>query len=143
MVLFLGVACVFGGFIMVSPLFMEKSSGLKLFDEKITPYKIIIGLAILIIGIIKFFVPYHGDGRALIPVFGDLLPSVAAILAGIFISLDFLESLKGVKEKVSKEGKRGFWTRLKSVLQSYQYPIGFASVLFGLLHWIIFWVIFF
>jgi hypothetical protein len=88
-------------------------------------------------------VPYHGDGRALIPVFGDLLPSVAAILAGIFISLDFLESLKGVKEKVSKEGKRGFWTRLKSVLQSYQYPIGFASVLFGLLHWIIFWVIFF
>jgi hypothetical protein len=143
MVFFLGLACVFGGFIMVAPLFMEKSRGLKLFDEKITPYKIIIGLAILIIGAIKFFAPYHGGGKHLIPVFGDLLPSATAILVGIFISLDFLESLKGVKERVSEEGKRGFWTRLKSMLQRYQYPIGFASMFFGLLHWIMFRVIFF
>jgi len=143
MVLFLGVACIFGGFIMAAPLFMEKSPGLKRFDEKITPYKIIIGLAILIIAAIKFFAPFHGGGKPLIPVFGDLVPSAIGILVGIFISLDFLESLKGVKEKVAAEGRKGFWTRLKSMLQRYQYPIGFASMFFGVLHWFIFKVLFF
>jgi len=143
MVLFLGLACIFGGFIMITPLFSEKNLGLQKFDEKITPYKIIIGLAILIIGIIKFFAPYHGSGKSLIPVFGDFLPSVLAILAGFFISVDFLESLKGMKEKVAQGGKENIWTRMKSMLQRYQYPIGFAAVLFGILHWIIFKIVFF
>ena len=53
MVFFLGLACLFGGFVAISPLFMEKYPGLKNFDEKISPYKIIVGLAILIIGLIK------------------------------------------------------------------------------------------
>jgi hypothetical protein len=61
MVFFLGLACLIGGFLIILPLFMEKNQGLKRFDEKIKPYKIIIGLAILIIGAIKFFAPYHAN----------------------------------------------------------------------------------
>ena len=49
-------------------------------DEKTTSYKIIIGLAILIIGIITFIVPYHHLSTPLIPIFGDFLPSIFAIL---------------------------------------------------------------
>ena len=148
MVLFLGLACLFGGFLIILPLFVEKNPSLQRFDDKIKPYKIIIGLAILIIGAIKFFVPYHGGEKPLIPVFGDFLPAVLAILVGIFISVDFLESLKRQKEKTadSQAGAQKmetFWTRMKSVLQRYQYPIGFGSIFFGLLHWFIFKVIFF
>jgi hypothetical protein len=156
MVLFLGLACIFGGFIVITPLLTDKNPALQRFNEKLTPYKIIIGLAILIIGVVKFFVPYHGEGRALIPVFGDFLPAVLAIVVGIFISIEFLESLKKAKEEEVKEEaageavdeaavetKESFWTRFKSVLQRYQYPIGFASMLFGLLHWFIFRVVFF
>ena len=148
MVFFLGVACLIGGFLIVVPLFMEKNQGLKRLDEKVKPYKIIIGLAILIIGAIKFFAPYHGGGKPLIPIFGDLLPAILAILSGIFISVDFLESLQRGKEEkdASETGAKkmeSFWSRTKSVLQRYQYPIGFASMFFGLLHWFIFRVIFF
>ncbi len=135
MVLFLGLACIFGGFVTVIPLFMEKNPALKNFDEKIKSYKIIIGIAILILGIVKFLVPYHPAGRSIIPVFGDLVPSVLAMMTGIFISLEFFESLKDVRGK--------FLERLKTMLQKYQYPIGFASMFFGILHWIIFRVIFF
>jgi hypothetical protein len=143
MVLFLGLAAVFGGFIMVAPLFMEKNPWIKNFDSKIAPYKIIIGLAILIIGIIKFFAPFHGGGKPLIPVFGDFLPSVLAIMTGIFISVDFLESLRENKVSPTEPGKKRFWSQLKSALQRYQYPIGFASMFFGLIHWIFFRVVFF
>jgi hypothetical protein len=162
MVVFLGLACIIGGFLIVIPLFMEKNQGLKRLDEKVKPYKIIIGLAILIIGIIKFFAPYHGVGRPLIPIFGDFLPAILAILSGIFISVDFLESLQRKKEEEEvgelgaqkmEEGEEAlkpgaqkmesFWIRTKSVLQRYQYPIGFASMFFGLLHWFIFRIVFF
>jgi len=148
MVFFLGLACLIGGFLIVVPLFMEKNQGLKRLDEKVKPYKIIIGLAILIIGAIKFFAPYHGGGKPLIPIFGDFLPAILAILSGIFISVDFLESLQRGKEgkTASKTGVKkmeSFWSRTKSLLQRYQYPIGFASMFFGLLHWFIFRVVFF
>lgn len=148
MVVFLGLACLIGGFLIVVPLFMEKNQGLKRLDEKIKPYKIIIGLAILIIGAIKFFAPFHGGGKPLIPIFGDFLPAILAILSGIFISVDFLESLKkGKKEdeaqKTGVQKMENFWSRAKSVLQRYQYPIGFASMFFGLLHWFIFRIVFF
>lgn len=148
MVFFLGLACLTGGFLIILPLFMEKYQGLKRFDEKIKPYKIIIGLAILIIGAIKFFAPYHGGDKQFIIIIGDLLPAVLAILVGILISVDFLESLQGAKKEdaASRAGAKkleSFWTRTKSVLQRYQHPIGFASMLFGLLHWFIFKVPFF
>jgi len=148
MVVFLGLACLIGGFLIVVPLFMEKNQGLKRLDEKIKPYKIIIGLAILIIGAIKFFAPFHGGGKALIPIFGDFLPAILAILSGIFISVDFLESLKKAKEedeaqKAGVQKMENFWSRTKSVLQRYQYPIGFASMFFGLLHWFLFRIVFF
>jgi hypothetical protein len=148
MVVFLGLACLIGGFLIVVPLFMEKNQGLKGLDEKITPYKIIIGLAILIIGAIKFFAPFHGGGKPLIPIFGDFLPAILAILSGIFISVDFLESLKKGKEKdeaqkTDVQKMENFWSRTKSVLQRYQYPIGFASMFFGLLHWFLFRIVFF
>ncbi len=135
MVLFLGLAALIGGFIIVMPLFMEKYPVLAKIDEKISPYKIIIGLSILIIGVITLFVPYHGGERPLIPIFGDLLPSIFAILSGAYISIDFLESLKGVKG--------GFFERLKNMLHKYQFPIGFASIFFGIFHWILFKVVFF
>jgi len=135
MVFFLGLANILGGFIAVSSLFMDKYQGLKTADEKISPYKILIGLAILIIGVIKFIAPYHNAGHVLIPIFGDLIPSVLAMLIGIFISIDFLETLKGVSGK--------FIERLKNILAKYQYPIGFAGLIFGILHWILFKIIFF
>ncbi len=135
MVFFLGLASIIGGFIIILPLFMEKNPSLKKFNEKITPYKILIGLAILIIGVITLFVPYHGEGRALIPIFGDLIPSALAIICGLFISIEFLETLKGVKGS--------FTERIKSILQRYQFPIGFGAIFFGILHWFLFKVIFF
>lgn len=135
MVLFLGLAGIVGGFITVMPLFMGKYPLLQKIDEKISPYRILIGLAILIIGVIKFIVPYHGVGRPLIPIFGDLLPSILVILTGIMISIEYLENLKGVKG--------GGMERLKIFLDKYRYPIGFATIFFGFLHWIIFKVVFF
>ena len=135
MVIFLGLASILGGFIIVMPLFMDKYPVLSKIDEKIGPYKIIIGLSILVIGVITLLVPYHGNGRSLIPIFGDFFPSVFAILAGTYISIDFLESLKGVKGS--------FFEKLKNILHKYQFPIGFASLFFGILHWILFRVIFF
>jgi hypothetical protein len=135
MVFFLGLVCVIGGFIMVIPLFMEKHPTLKIIDEKISSYKIIIGLAIMIIGVITFVAPYHGRGKILIPFLGDLLPSVFAIFSGLFISIEFLETLKGVKGP--------FIEKLKNYLNKYQFPIGFGSIFFGLLHWFTFRVIFF
>jgi len=135
MVLFLGLASILGGFIIIMPLFMEKHPVLSKIDEKITPYKIIIGISIIVIGIITFFVPYHREGKALIPIFGDLFPSAFAMLAGAYISIDFLESLKGVKGS--------FFEKLKNMLHKYQFPIGFASLFFGILHWILFKVILF
>ena len=135
MVFFLGLACLFGGFVAISPLLMEKYPGLKKFDEKISPYKIIVGLAILIIGLIKFIAPFHRDGRPLIPLFGDFLPAVLAILLGAFISIEFLETLKGVRN--------AFVEKLKNLLQKYHYPFGFAAILFGILHWVLYKFIFF
>jgi hypothetical protein len=135
MVFFLGLGCIIGGFIMIMPLFMEKHPGLKVVDERLSAYKIIIGLAILIIGAIAFIVPYHGRGKPLIPFLGDLLPSIFSIITGLFISVEFLETLKGVKGP--------FIDKLKTGLSKYQFPIGFASIFFGLLHWFIYKVIFF
>lgn len=135
MVFFLGFACILGGFIMILPLLTEKYASLRIFEEKVAPYKIIIGLAVLIIGVITFIVPYHKSGRALVPFFGDFIPSVFAMLAGIFISIDFLESLKGFQGK--------FTQKLKATVQKHPYPIGFGSIFFGILHWILFRVIFF
>ena len=135
MVFFLGLACIIGGFISVIPLFMEKYESLKKLDEKLSPYKIIIGLAVLIIGIINFIAPFHGSGRPLIPIFGDLLPSVLAILVGLIISIDFLETLKGFKGN--------FAEKMKTVLHKYQYPFGFAGIFLGILHWFLFRIVFF
>jgi len=135
MVFFLGLACILGGFIMVLPLLKEKNAGLGTFEKKLGPYKIIIGLAILIIGVITFFVPYHKSGRPLVPIFGDFIPSVFAMLSGIFISIDFLESLKGFQGK--------FTRKLKATVQKHPFPIGFAAIFFGILHWILFRFIFF
>ena len=135
MVLFLGLACLIGGFFIVMPLFMDKYSILNKIDEKTTSYKIIIGLAILIIGIITFIVPYHHLSTPLIPIFGDFLPSIFAILLGIIISIKFLENLKGFKG--------AFADKLKTLLDKYHYPIGFAGILFGILHWFLYKVIFF
>ena len=87
MVFFLGLACILGGFFAVIPLFIEKNPSLGTFNDKIAPYKIIIGLAILIIGVINFIVPYHSPGHPLIPIFGDLIPSVLAILLGAHVAV--------------------------------------------------------
>ncbi|HHE04610.1 MAG TPA: hypothetical protein ENL19_00950, partial [candidate division WOR-3 bacterium] len=84
MVIFLGLASIIGGFIIIMPLFMDKYPVLSKIDEKITPYKIIIGLSILVIGVITLLVPYHGDGKALIPIFGDFFPSIFTILSGAY-----------------------------------------------------------
>ena len=135
MVIFLGLACLIGGFIVVMPLFMKKYTVLKNIDDKISSYKIIIGLAILIIGAVKFIVPYHRSGNPLIPIFGDFLPSVFAILLGVFISIEFLETLKGVKSN--------FAGKLKKMLHKYQFPIGFAGILFGIFHWFFYKIVFF
>ncbi len=120
---------------MVLPLLKEKKSGLRTFEEKVSPYKIIIGLAVLIIGVITFIVPYHKSGRPLVPIFGDFIPSVFAMLSGIFISIDFLESLKGFQGK--------FTQKLKVTVQKHPFPIGFAAIFFGILHWILFRIVFF
>jgi hypothetical protein len=131
MVFFLGLACLVGGFICVLPLFTEKYPRLGEFDGKLTPYKIIIGLAILIIGVIRFIVPFHGSGRhPLVPIFGDLIPSALAILLGVLVSMEFLESVKGFKGELT--------SRLKETLHRYQYPIGFGGMVFGILHWFLF-----
>ena len=135
MVFFLGLVCIIGGVIMVLPLFMEKHPGVKVVDERLSPYKIIIGLAILIIGVINFIVPFHGGEKLLIPFLGDFIPSIFAMLTGLFISVDFLETLKGVKGP--------FIEKLKSGLSKYQLPLGLGSIFFGLLHWFIFKVVFF
>jgi hypothetical protein len=136
MVFFLGLACLIGGFISVLPLFTEKYPRLEAFDARITPYKIIVGLAVLIIGVIRFIVPFHRSGRyPFIPVFGDLIPAVLAILLGILVSIEFLEGVKGFKG--------AFSARLKETLHKYQYPIGFCGIVFGILHWFLFWVVFF
>jgi hypothetical protein len=133
MAFFLGLSCVFGGFVMILPRLTIRNEPLRKFSEKITPYKMLIGLAILVIGVVTFFVPYHGNGRALIPIFGDLIPSVLAILSGLFISIDFLESLEGLKGKVTD--------KMKDLLLSYQYPIGYATIFFGALHWFLYKVV--
>jgi len=135
MVLFLGLAGIVGGFITVMPLFMGKYPLLQKINEKISNYRILIGLAILIIGVIKFIVPYHGAGKPLIPIFGDFIPSLLVILTGIMLSIEYLETIKGVKG--------GGMTRLKTFLDKYRYHIGFSAIFFGFLHWIIFKVIFF
>jgi len=135
MVFFLGLACILGGFFAVIPLFMEKNPSLRTFDEKVAPYKIIIGLAVLIIGVIKFIVPYHSAGHPMIPIIGDLIPSALAILLGAHISIEFLETLKGVKST--------FAQKLKAILTKYQYPLGFGGIIFGILHWILFKIVFF
>jgi hypothetical protein len=134
MVFFLGLASIVGGFIMILPLFTDKNPSLKNLYEKISPYKILIGLAILVIGVITFFVPYHWEGHPLVPIFGDLIPSVLAILCGLFISVEFLENLKGIKGS--------FIEKLKSILHTYQFPIGFGAMFFGFLHWFLFKVLF-
>jgi hypothetical protein len=135
MVFFLGFASLAGGFISVLPLFTERYPRLETFDSKMTPYKIIIGLAVLIIGIIRFIVPYHAGKSPFIPIFGDLIPSALSILLGILIAIEFLESVKGFKGKFS--------ARLKETLHRYQYPIGFCGIIFGILHWFLFRVVFF
>jgi len=134
MVFFLGLALIIGWFVITMPLFMEKYPVLAKIDGKIAPYKIIIGLSIMVIGVITFFVPYHGSGRPLIPIFGDFLPSIFAVFSGAYISIDFLESLKGVKGS--------FFEKLKNMLHKYQFPIGFASLFFGVIHWILYKVVF-
>lgn len=135
MVLFLGLFCIIGGLIIVSPLFLDKYQWITTLQEKISPYKIIIGLAVLIIGGIKLIVPYHKPGRPLIPIFGDLFPSLFAILTGLFISLEFFETLKGFQG--------ASFEKVKITLQKYQFTIGFACIFFGVFHWFLFKVIFF
>lgn len=135
MVFFLGFVCLIGGVIAVLPLFTEKHPRLAAFDEKLTPYKIIVGLAVLIIGVIRLIVPFHSSGGSpFIPIFGDFIPAALAILLGILVSIDFLEGVKGFKGKFSES--------LKETLHKYQYPIGFGGIVFGILHWFLFWVVF-
>jgi len=135
MIFFLGFFCLVGGFIIVMPLFMDKYPVFKKIDEKILPYKIIIGIAIMIFGIIRLIVPYHNPGRPLIPIIGDFIPSVLAISSGALISFDFLETLKGFQGS--------FFIKLKLILTKYQFPIGFSSIAFGIIHWILHGIVFF
>lgn len=135
MVFFLGLLCVAVGFVGIIPLFSDRYPRLQSLDEKITPYKILLGLAALIVGVIRFIVPYHGLNAPLIPLFGDFFPSAAAMLLGVLVSMEFIESLKGVKGS--------FTEKLKTALHRYQYPLGFAGIFFGILHWFLFRVVFF
>ena len=136
MVFFLGLGCIAGGFIALMPLFSGRYTRLKVFEEKLGPYRILIGLAVLFIGVIRCVAPYHLRGRTpFIPFFGDLIPSSLAILLGALISIEFIESLKGVKGK--------FTERAKELLHRYQHPIGFCGMVFGILHWFLFRVVFF
>lgn len=127
MVFFLGLLGTVSGFIIVIPLF-EKGTFLKKFDERVSPYKILIGIATIVVGVIKLIIPYHGSGHPLIPIFGDFLPSVIGVFAGLLISIDYLETLKGFKGS--------FFEGLKSFLNKYNYPLGFGSLFIGFIHWI-------
>jgi len=135
MVFFLGLAGVIGGFIAVLPLFSKNNPGLKTVDAKLAPFKIVIGIAIVVIGAIRLIVPFRPPERGLIPIFGDFLPAVAAIALGLLISIEFFNSLKAFQGPAAE--------RMKEVLHKYQYPIGFAGILFGILHWFLFGSAFF
>jgi hypothetical protein len=136
MVFFLGLGCTAGGFIALMPLLGVRYPRLKVLEEKLGPYTFLIGLAVLFIGVIGFLAPYHVRGLSpFIPFFGDLIPSSLAILLGALISIEFIESLKGVKGK--------FTERAKELLHRYRIPIGFCGMVFGILHWFLFRVVFF
>jgi len=135
MVFFLGLFCLVGGFIIVMPLFMGKFPVLRKIDEKISSYKIIIGIAVMIFGMIRLIVPYHSAGRPLVPILGDFIPSMLSIASGVLISFDFLENIKGFQGE--------FFIKLKSTLTKYQFPIGFSAIGFGIIHWILKQIIFF
>lgn len=89
-------------------------------------YRVILGAVSLLVGIINLFKTYPGD----IGFLGELFPSLAGIIAGILLLVEFMNARKEDDESKASEiaGKVGQFSG------PYLTIVGVASVVIGILH---------
>jgi len=89
------------------------------------PATISIGIAAVVVGIIKLFVLSPGES---IPVVGDLLPALTGIaVGGILLVEAFRDKVESRSESIKK---------ISSAVLTYRVPVGIAAVVVAVLHFL-------
>ncbi|MCK4906182.1 MAG: hypothetical protein KAR07_08165 [Spirochaetes bacterium] len=135
--LWLVLACLLSGFIAASIFLIEKIPALEP-AKRFTPVlSVPVGLFSIMVGIIKFFSPsvdfratkdgvkYLMDTSAAMIFLGDLMPAIAAILAGMVCSVSLLKFINIDQEKKNS---------IESKLSMWKVPIGLLAIIAGLVH---------
>ena len=101
-----------------------------------TVFKRTVGIASIGIGILKLMF-YAAPGQ--IPVVGDLIPALAAIVAGSALSIDVLQLRPPAEDEETEEisePRTNTLQELKMWASAYCLPIGLISVGAGILHFL-------
>ena len=101
----------------------------KLFKKNVG-VKIALACLVILIGLIKLVVPYHG-----IPILGDLFPAAAGLGSGFTLFLDFIRNRSDVKTDSME--------KMDKIFLNNKFIIGIGCVLTAVLHFFLFWAIFF
>ncbi len=120
---FLTLVNILGGVTLASAYFEEKFAlqGMKVFQ--IPLYRKVLGIVALIIGFLGLLSVLPGD----IPIIGNLLPALAALMTGAGL---FMESLADTE--TSPEWSQQF----KAFLTNNATLIGFGAIALGFLHFL-------
>ncbi len=130
-------ALIAGGIVAAAPMLAKKFEWTKQLSENLQKFDGIIGLILIVIGILKIFVP-EGTTSWVYPMtrqlfIGDLLPMLASLLLGVVLAGGIIGKFIGK----DKEGK------IKSFADSFRVPAGIAGIVVGILHNFLFYYIIF
>ncbi|MBN2509593.1 MAG: hypothetical protein JXB03_04925 [Spirochaetales bacterium] len=126
------VAGVLGGALLLADQLSEKVPSLMAFREwyrRNTAYHPFIFFTFTVIGVLTLVFPYHG-----LPVLGDFIPSLANLLVGFVLFLEYYQE----KGRVVSES----FTKIISVSEQYQSAFGAIAVISSIAHFIFPGVIF-
>lgn len=116
---------------LVSMKLIEKMFNVNLepVRSNVEPYKTVIGVVGIILGIWNFFNPDFGAHKLYagsIPILGALLPALLMTYLGVVLSIDLLESILNVPEETK--------VKTKEFIQNSAEIIGFVTIILGIVH---------
>ncbi len=121
--LILPIGCLVCGLLASSSMLLRNTPVLRAAIDRLTPFRVPIGMATALAGLIALLLPAHGP-----PFIGSLLPAVVGIAIGLSLSLDVLLDVPMLRRR---------WRALAILGAALTYarrPLGLLAVLSGLLH---------
>jgi len=146
--LVLGLANIVAGLLAAAPLLAVKAPQLKTVYEKLTPFRNVVGVATLVIGLASFvWALLH-----LAPL-SSILPQASALVVGVFLGKELLMRKPALAEASAASGAAAQkaaaaadaaaakaqellvkYQSKVALLDLYQVPIGIACMVLGVLH---------